>query len=166
MRLLPSTRSRDTPSACCSCFSSHLLVELPRVFIVVPCAVVPFHWCRCSTVASRGRLGARSHAWPWVEIPRLGRQQRPISPTNTDPEERAAQSALGLMPKGLRGGRRGFVDKSLGWQLNFAVNLVIGSFHGPVTRNWSLPTASCSRPSRPPRRLVHFCWQHKPRQRS
>lgn len=136
MRLLPPTRPRDTPSACCSCFSSHLLVELPRVFIVVPCAVVPFHWCRCSTVASRGRLGARSHAWPWVEIPRLGRQQRPISPTNTDPEERAAQSALGLMPKGLRDcGRIGFAGQCAGLAARLNRNRVIGSFLGPVTRS-------------------------------
>ncbi len=108
-----------TPARC-SCFRPRLLPGRPRVFIVVPCAVVPFHWCRCSTVASRGRLGARSHAWPWVEIPRLGRQQRPISPTNTDPEERAAQSALGLMPMGYRAEGGDLLDSARAWPLDYA----------------------------------------------
>ena len=87
-------------------------------------------------VRAVGGIGARSHAWPWVEIPRLGRQQRPISPTNTDPEERAAQSALGLMPIGLRDcGRIGFAGQCAGLAARLNRNRVIGSFLGPVTRS-------------------------------
>lgn len=136
MRLLPSTRSRVTPRPVAPAF-------VPGC---CPDGHAFFKWCRIRLFRSTGAgaprvravggIGARSHAWPWVEIPRLGRQQRPISPTNTDPEERAAQSALGLMPKGLRDcGRIGFAGQCAGLAARLNRNRVIGSFLGPVTRS-------------------------------